>query len=81
MDASDLYSNSDYSQSKQQLNIANSNDTSMAMSSLDKDLDNLKVTKSEAPMVSMVFSRAFILIYIMNFLSVATGYFAVNNFK
>ena len=32
-------------------------------------------------MLSMVFSRQFVLIYIMNILSVFTGFFAVNNFK
>ena len=48
---------------------------------LNRDFDNLKVTKSEASLVRMICSQAFILIYIMNFLSVATGFFAVNNFK
>lgn len=45
------------------------------------DFDNLKVTKSEASIVGIVFSKAFILIYIMNFMSISTGFFAVNNFK
>lgn len=48
---------------------------------LNRDFDNLKVTKSEATVFRMVCTQAFILIYIMNFLSVASGFFAVNNFK
>ena len=48
---------------------------------LGKELQNLKVTKSEAPMLAMILSKPFALLYIMNTLSVFTGFFAVNNFK
>ena len=41
----------------------------------------MKVTKTEAPMLTMVFSKQFILVYIMNVFSVISGFFAVNNFK
>ena len=44
-------------------------------------MDRLKVTKAEATVWRMVLSKAFILIYIMNFFSVLSGFFAVNNFK
>ena len=52
-----------------------------AQYSLEDDLSNLKVAKSEAPMLVMIFSQQFIIIYIMNTLSVISGFFAVNNFK
>ena len=39
------------------------------------------MVKDEPSKLRMVFSRAFVLIYIMNMLSVITGYFTVNNFK
>ena len=45
------------------------------------DLKGLEKTKSEAPIIRMVCSQPFVLIYIMNTLSVVMGFFAVNNFK
>ena len=39
------------------------------------------MTKNEATIVRMVFSRPFIVAYFMNMLSVISGFFAVNNFK
>ena len=48
---------------------------------LEEDLNRLKVTKSEATMMRMVFSQPFIICYLMNMLSVISGFFAVNNFK
>ena len=48
---------------------------------LEDDLSRLKVTKNEATVMRMVFSRPFIVAYLMNMLSVISGFFAVNNFK
>ena len=48
---------------------------------LNEELDNLKVTKQEATFTRMILSQPFIVLYIMNFLSIISGFFAVNNFK
>lgn len=48
---------------------------------LADDLRGLKVTRDETSMIRMILSTQFILIYVMNMLSIITGFFAVNNFK
>jgi len=48
---------------------------------LHEDLNNLEVIKDETSKLRMVASQVFIVIYIMNMLSVITGFFTVNNFK
>ena len=47
---------------------------------LTSELDGLQVTKSEATVQRMILSQPFIMLYVMNMLSVMSGYFAVNNF-
>ena len=51
--------------------------------SADVDLSELTLPDKEAQytICEMVFSRQFVLIYLMNTMSVMTGFFAVNNFK
>jgi len=48
---------------------------------LHEDLNKLEVIKDETSKLRMVASQVFIVIYIMNMLSVITGFFTVNNFK
>ena len=48
---------------------------------LAQDLKGMEKAKTDkTPTMVMVCSQAFLLIYIMNMLSVFTGFFAVNNF-
>ena len=48
---------------------------------MDSELKVDSEKKVESTMTQMVFSRHFVVLYTMNFLSIASGYFAVNNFK
>lgn len=48
---------------------------------LGNELKAMEKTESEAPVLRMVLSQPFILLYVMNTMSLISGIFAVNNFK
>ena len=65
----------------QNVNPSSSHEFADESMNLRDDLDKLEVVRDEQSKVRMVFSQQFIIIYIMNMLSVITGFFTVNNFK
>mmetsp|Transcript_31553 Transcript_31553/g.41789 ORF Transcript_31553/g.41789 Transcript_31553/m.41789 type:complete len:330 (+) Transcript_31553:296-1285(+) len=63
------------------LNDFQNNNDALAAQELQEDLSRLEVIRDSESKMRMVLSQPFLVVYVMNMLSVITGFFTVNNFK